>query len=103
MRVYKNKANNQVVPIIQGQAVTPAQMDQLRKKGQSISAFQLSADNFFDGDVNPQFDIPIEQQRHVDVATIWEEQMSARGKISDFEKEEKRKQQLEKQKSEDNE
>lgn len=97
MRVYRRKPGNQIVPIIQGQAVTPVQMDQLRKKGQSISAFQLSAENFYDGDVNPQFDIPIEQQRHVDVATIWQEQMDAKSKIEDFEREEKRKQQQQQQ------
>lgn len=101
MRVYRNKANNQVIPIIQGQAITPVQMDQLRKKGQSISAFQLSAENFYDGDVNPQFDIPIENQRHVDVATIWEHQMDAKTKIEDFENEERRKQ--EKPKPQENE
>lgn len=97
MRVYKNKIKNQVIPIIQGQAITPVQMDQLRKQGQSISAFQLSAENFYDGDVNPQFDIPIEHQRHVDVATIWEHQMDAKTKIEGFEAEQ-RKQELEKQK-----
>lgn len=61
-------------------AITPRQMDQMMKDGIPISAQNLNADMFYDGDANPGFDIPLDMQRGIDIADCWDASVSIRKK-----------------------
>lgn len=57
-------------PKVPALALTPAQMDDMRKRGQSISTQNL--DNmYYDGSVNNSFDLPLDQIRGVDINDVW--------------------------------
>lgn len=64
----------------QGLAVTPSDMSNMLSRGIPISA-QINEELFFDGLDNPSFDIPIEEQRGVDVNDVWLAQRQARSKL----------------------
>lgn len=64
----------------QGLSMSPADISRAVSRGVAVSS-QLNEELFFDGDDNPTFDVPIERQRGVDVADVWQAQQSARKKI----------------------
>lgn len=59
-------------------STTPAQMERLLEQGLPISSQMLDAQLFYDGDQNPSWDIPIDQQRGIDIADIWAAEYDAR-------------------------
>lgn len=61
-------------------AVTPSRMVQLMEQGIPIAAQNLRPENFYDGDTNPGFDIPLDMQRGIDVADCWNASRSIRAK-----------------------
>ena len=66
----------------QNLSVTPAQMDELAKRGIPISS-QSAASQFSDGVPNPDWDsLPFEEQRGVDIAEIWQETMTSKHKFN---------------------
>lgn len=69
-----------------GLAITPAQMDDLRRRGIPISTSQIPDELFFDGDDNPSFDMPLDHQRGIDIAEIWQEAMTSKKKTDDWRK-----------------
>lgn len=85
MRVYIQK-EEPVLKVIGGQALTPAQMDYMRKKGQSITSINVDESLFNDGTTNPKFDIPITEQRGVDVVEVWNAQKDAKANVKKFNK-----------------
>lgn len=85
MRVYIQK-EEPVLKVIGGQALTPAQMDHMRKRGQSITSFQVDETLFNDGTTNPKFEIPITDQRGVDVVDVWNAQKDAKANVKKFNK-----------------
>lgn len=64
-----------------GLALTPHQMELMHSKGVPISTSNFDS-QYFDGDKSPSFDVPIDQQRGVDIAEVWNESVNARKKLS---------------------
>lgn len=58
------------LPRVPALALTPSQMDVMRKQGQSIST-QNYDHMYYDGTVNNSFDLPIDQVRGVDISDVW--------------------------------
>lgn len=58
------------LPRVPALALTPSQMDIMRKQGQSIST-QNYDNMYYDGTVNNSFDLPIDQVRGVDISDVW--------------------------------
>lgn len=63
-----------------GLAVTPADAMRMTEKGVPVSV--TNAANFYDGVPNPSFDIPLDSQRGIDMATIWENERAIKNKMS---------------------
>lgn len=59
-----------------GLASTPSQMLELASKGVPISENNVS--NFFDGEKNPSWDVPLYRQRNVDIADVWQAEQDAK-------------------------
>lgn len=67
-------------PITQpGLAITPADALRLTERGIPVSA--VNASEFYDGDPNPSWTVPLERSRGVDPADAWEAQQTSRKRI----------------------
>lgn len=75
-RINKSKNDTPVQP---GLALTPSQMQRMSEKGIPVSA-QTNDALFYDGDVRPSFDVPLDLQRGIDVATMWQKRQDIRAK-----------------------
>lgn len=84
MRVYKQKRTNLVV--FNGQALTPAQMDEMRQRGTPISPANVDIELFYDGDVNPKFEVNLADRRGVDIAEIWQAAKSSQKRMRGYNK-----------------
>lgn len=84
MRVYKQKKTNVVV--FNGQALTPAQMDEMRQRGTPISPSNVDESLFYDGDVNPKFEVSLADRRGVDIAEIWQQAKTSQKKMRGYNK-----------------
>lgn len=75
------------VKVAGGLAMTPSQMDVMRRKGQPITLSNLS-DQYFDGydPAHCKFDLPIGEMRGVDMADVWTAQKDARRMMSALQK-----------------
>lgn len=73
----KRKTGEQIVQ--SGLALTPA--DVLRAAEQGIPVSSSSSSNFIDGQPNPSWDIPLDEQRGIDIGHLWQEQMNAKKKF----------------------
>lgn len=69
-------------PVQDDLAYTPSQMMQLSERGIAVTTGNLPNDNFFDGVPVGQgsFDLPLDQQKGVDIADCWQASMSIRKK-----------------------
>lgn len=80
-RKFANPKRMDGEPIVQNDlAVTPSQMVQMMSDGIPITTQNLHPELFFDGDTNPSFEIPIDQQRGIDVADCWEASQDIRAR-----------------------
>lgn len=61
-------------------ALTPSQMFNMMQEGIPITAQEQNKNNFYDGDTNPSFELPLDQQRGVDIADCWNASVSIRKK-----------------------
>lgn len=68
-----------------GLAYTPADMARMHSAGMPVNSANL-INSFCDGDKNPSFELPIERQRGVDIAEVWEASLIAKKKIDNFSK-----------------
>lgn len=69
-------------PINPNLALTPAEMDALRMSGKPISVNQLDS-QYFDGEPDlHDFNIPLTQQRGVDINDAWETAKTSKEKLS---------------------
>lgn len=64
-------------PVQHGLAYTPAKMKELSDKGIPVSTMTVD-DMFFDGDFNTDFNVPIEEQRGLDMSEAWEAEQDAK-------------------------
>lgn len=64
----------------QGLAITPSTMAKMAAQGIPVSA-QNSSLPFTDGEPNPSWDLPFEEQRGIDVAEVWQQTMSTKTKF----------------------
>lgn len=67
-----------------GLSPTPAQMWDLMKQGKPISSFELDPKLFNDGDPYQTYDIPLDQQRGIDINDMWNAQQDGKRKFSQF-------------------
>lgn len=65
----------------QNLAYTPSQMMKLTERGIPVSSQNMPEGSFFDGEVNPSWTVPIERDRGVDVADVWQAQQESRFKL----------------------
>lgn len=85
MKYYRDKGIKPVFKVKNALAVTPKQMDILRKQNLPISSYILSSDFFNDGDESIRFDdLPLGEQRGIDVNHIWDAGENSKRKIAEF-------------------
>lgn len=65
----------------QNLAYTPSQMMLLTERGIPVSSQNMPEGSFFDGEINPSWTVPIERDRGVDVADVWQAQQESRSKL----------------------
>lgn len=80
-RHYKFVPTSTDEKVMPNLAVTPAQMQKMTNNGVAVSSQGVS--DFFDGEVNPSFDLPVDRLRGVDIVEVWESQKSSRKHIND--------------------
>lgn len=68
-----------------GLAYTPADMARMHASGMPVNNANL-VNQFYDGDNNPSWEIPLERQRGLDPAEIWEQSVKSKQKIKKMEK-----------------
>lgn len=68
-------------PVQQDLAMTPSQMDVMRRKGVPISQSNLDG-MFYEGDTNSSMDVPLDMQRGVDLGMLWQESKEAGSKLA---------------------
>ena len=68
-----------------GLAYTPADMAKMHASGMPVNSANL-INSFCDGDKNPSFALPIERQRGVDIAEVWEASLVAKKKFDKLSK-----------------
>ncbi|UPW41258.1 hypothetical protein [Sigmofec virus UA08Rod_4686] len=73
--------HSQSVQTLPNLAITPSRMAQLADDGIPVSSALMSVTSN-DGELNPSWHIPIDQMRGVDIATVWNAQLSARENIT---------------------
>ena len=56
-------------------------MMQLTERGIPVSSQNMPEGSFFDGEVNPSWTVPIERDRGIDVADVWQAQQESRSKL----------------------
>ncbi|UPW41281.1 hypothetical protein [Sigmofec virus UA08Rod_4411] len=69
------------IPVIPNLSVTPSQMAEMVSHGIPVSSQILGAP-MFDGVSNPSWDLPIDQRRGVDIASVWQAQRESRSNIT---------------------
>lgn len=69
------------LPVHNDLAITPAKMSELVEQGIPVSSAVLSMQGN-DGVANPDWDLPIDLRRGVDIASVWDAQKSARNNIT---------------------
>lgn len=79
LRVCK-LSDKQSVQTISDLAITPSIMADMVDKGIPVSSQALSG-QYFDGVENPNWDLPIDQKRGVDVAEVWNAQLDSRQNV----------------------
>lgn len=62
-----------------GLAVSPAEMMKMAERGIPVSSQNLAS--FNDGEVNPSWDLPLDQTRGIDVAALWQNSKDIHKKI----------------------
>lgn len=62
-------------------AMTPSKMDEMRQAGIPITVQNLEQ-MYYDGSENASLDLPLDEVRGVDIATLWEESVSSAQKLS---------------------
>lgn len=72
----------------QGLSMSPADVARCASRGIAVTS-QINDSLFFDGTDNPSFELPLEMQRGVDVADVWQAQQSARKRVLDAAKRDK--------------
>lgn len=79
------KLNEHEHPVVRGLAMTPSEMDRLRLDGVPVSQTNLEG-MYFDGVEEPSFDLPLDLQRGVDAADLYQESKSAARRLKKGEK-----------------
>lgn len=79
-RVCRTSLKRDEKPVMSGLALTPSQIQRMSERGIPVSTQNLDG-MFDDGVSRPSWDVPLDQQRGVDVATIWQRQKDAQSKL----------------------
>lgn len=87
LKFFRNKNSEEDVKTVQGLAMTPAQMMSLAEKGIPISNQALNAE-YYDGDSNIDWNVPLDRQRSVDVNEMWNKKEDVKKAMKKMTKEE---------------
>ena len=79
-RTASCKRTSSDIPVQGGLAITPAQMQRMAEKGIPVSSQNLDG-CFYDGDTRPSWDVPLDMQRGIDVAQMWQERKDIAAKL----------------------
>lgn len=60
------------LPVVGGLSMSPSQAYNLTKEGKPVVTCELPASHFEEGTINCSFSVPLEHQRGVDIASVWE-------------------------------
>lgn len=74
-----HKRNSEDQPVKGGLAVSPAHMMSLAERGIPISTANDAA--FYDGEPNPSWNLPLDNQRGVDINDMWNLSRDVRNKL----------------------
>lgn len=78
-KVATCKRASHEIRVKNGLAVTPSEMMKLAERGIPVSAQSFGV--FNDGESNPSWDIPLDRQRGVDAATLWQNEKDIKQKL----------------------
>lgn len=78
--VVSYKRSPKDLKVQNGLALTPSQMQNLSERGVPVSSQNLEG-VYFDGDTRPSWDVPLDSQRGVDVATMWQRRKDIQAKL----------------------
>lgn len=84
-KLYSHAKNSQihsdtVIPVEEGLAYTPAQMNELRQRGLPIST-AMAAENFYDGDVSASVAVDPLETRGFEAIDAWNLEKTARSRL----------------------
>lgn len=80
IRPYRVRRSENDIPVNGKLALTPSKMMALAEKGIPISSQNLG-NQYFEGEVNPSWDVPLDRQRGVDVNDMWNHNENVRKKL----------------------
>ena len=70
--------------VLDNQAITPAQMYSMAQQGKPISAQQMPADYFDDGNPYQTYELPVDRQRGIDVIQCWEASKDSQNNLNTY-------------------
>lgn len=79
-RVCSTKLQKYEKSVQPGLALTPSQIHKMSEKGIPVTTQNLDG-MFDDGVTRPSWDVPLDQQRGVDVATMWQKGRDTAAKL----------------------
>lgn len=79
-RTVSYKRSRGDISVQPGLALTPSQMQNMSERGIPVSSQNLEG-VYYDGDTRPSWDVPLDQQRGVDVATMWQRRKDIAAKL----------------------
>lgn len=70
IKPFRNKVCKDEIPVVGNLALTPTQMLKMQEKGIPISSHNF-VNEYYDGDFNCSWDVPLDRQRGVDINDMW--------------------------------
>lgn len=89
LKPFVNVFHDDDIPVVPDLAITPSQMLSMAEKGLPISNQSLASE-YFDGDVNIGWEVPLDRQRNVDVNEMWNKERDVRKAMKEMTKDAKK-------------
>lgn len=80
-KVYNVKHLKDDKPVQNGLSMSPSEMQRMSERGVPVTT-QNNEALFYDGETRPSWDVPLDQQRGVDIATMWQRRKDLGAKIN---------------------
>jgi hypothetical protein len=89
LKPFRNVVSDEDIKVVPDLAITPSQMLKLAEKGLPISNQSLASE-YYDGDVNIDWNVPLDRQRGVDVNEMWNKEQDVKKAMKNMTKDAKR-------------